>query len=463
MPARKDLDAKALEVLGAARLAELLMEIGAGDAGVRRRLRLALAGARGPTEVAREVRKRLATIGRSQAFVDWRARRALADDLETQRRAIVEQVAPADAATAHELMWLFFELADGVLGRSDDSSGVLGAIFRTAVTHLSTLAAAARPDSEMLAKRVLAALKEDAYGQCDRLIECLAPALGRRGLAHLKRELTPLLDAPPEGSDRHAHIIAEIGRHSIRRALQAIADAEGDVDGFIDWIDAGTRRVPRIAAEIARRLLAACRAEEALEALERADKRGWSDSAWEDARIAALEALGRSEDAQAARWSVFERSLSASHLRDLLKRLPEFDAVDAESRALKYAAGVKSVLQAVSFLTSWPAHEQAAAVIERRAAELDGDQWEILPRIAETLAGRYPLAATLVLRALVEFTLKNSRSSRYRHAVRDLLDCGSLARAVGDFGRFEPHEAWLARLRREHGFKRSFWAMVDTS
>lgn len=39
--------------------------------GAERRLRLALAGAEGPAEVARAVRKRLAEIGRSTAF-DWK-------------------------------------------------------------------------------------------------------------------------------------------------------------------------------------------------------------------------------------------------------------------------------------------------------------------------------------------------------------------------------------------------------
>src|SRR6266702_3261480 len=114
MASKKALTAKNLEPLGAERLAELLIEVSAGDAAARRRLRLELAGAAGAGEVAKEVRKRLTAIARSRAFVDWQHRRALLEDLETQRRAIVEQVAKADAAEALELMWRFLDLAGGV-------------------------------------------------------------------------------------------------------------------------------------------------------------------------------------------------------------------------------------------------------------------------------------------------------------------------------------------------------------
>ena len=62
--AKKTLNIGNLEALGAARLAELLMEISEGNAAAKRLLRLALAGAVSPAEVAKQVRKRLATIAR---------------------------------------------------------------------------------------------------------------------------------------------------------------------------------------------------------------------------------------------------------------------------------------------------------------------------------------------------------------------------------------------------------------
>ena len=52
MASNKTLNAKNLEKLGAARLAELLMEISAGDTVAKRRLRLELAGAASHVELA---------------------------------------------------------------------------------------------------------------------------------------------------------------------------------------------------------------------------------------------------------------------------------------------------------------------------------------------------------------------------------------------------------------------------
>jgi len=116
--------------------------------------------------------------------------------------------------------------------------------------------------------------------------------------------------------------------------------------------------VPEIAAEIARRLLSAGRAEEAWRTIEASKQRrgesgwDWPDFEWEDARIDVLGALGRAEDCQAARWECFERSFSARHLRAYLKPLPDFDDIAAEKRALDYAQVSRKRLQALSFCLS---------------------------------------------------------------------------------------------------------------
>jgi hypothetical protein len=62
---------------------------------------------------------------------------------------------------------------------------------------------------------------------------------------------------------------------------------------------------------------------------------------------------------------------------------------------------------------------------------------------------------------VIDFSLRNGRSTRYRHAARHLLDCSGLSSAIEDFGSFEPHDAYEARLRREHARKSSFWSSVD--
>ncbi|MCC6719437.1 MAG: hypothetical protein IT555_16260 [Acetobacteraceae bacterium] len=482
MAASKTLTAKNLEALGAERLAALLMEIGTGNAVIKRRLRLELAGQASPREVANAVRKRLAAIDRARGFVDWQNRRALVDDLEVQHRAIVDPLAKADPAEALDLMWRFVALANGIFARCDDSSGAVAGVFDGAVASLGRIAEAARADPRDLAERTFQALLQNGYGQHDTLIAALTPALGAVGLAHLKtRMLAAQREPVRKVADADRQLIAwsstgpihadELENSSRRRAMQlalmAIADAQGDVDGYIAQQDESARKMPRIAAGIATRLLAAGRADEAWQMLEAAQHRrgggsddDWPDYEWEDARIAVMEARGQAGDAQAARWSCFERALSAPHLRAYLKRLPDFEDVEAESRALDLVCKHHHVLAALAFLVSWPALDRAAALVHARAGEIDGNRYEILSPAANALAGRHPLAATVLLRAMIDFTLDHARASRYRHAARHLADCGGLAASIADFGGRETHDVYAARLRAAHGRKAAFWSLV---
>ncbi|MGO9768660.1 MAG: DUF6880 family protein [Roseiarcus sp.] len=478
MVMKKTVNAKNLEAFGAERLAELLIEISGGNAVVKRRLRLELAGAQNPAALAREIRKRLATMARSRTFVDWRSRRALADDLETQRRAIIEQAVKVDVAEALDLTWGFLALANSIFERCDDSSGTMIGIFGAATSDLGELAKTANTDPKGLADHAFQALIENNYGQFDYLISALRPALGEDGLEHLKQRMIALSREPvkklPEKERRKigwssAGPIYEddiANRHqasAIHLALKEIADAQGDVDSFIAQYDRQTRKVPRIAAQIARRLLAAGRTEEALRMIGAAEhaRSDWPGFEWEDARIDVLDALGRCDDTQAARWLCFERSLSSMHLRAYLKGLPDFDDVEVETRAFDYAEKNKVPLRALSSLASWPALDRATNLVINRSEELNGDEYEILTPAANALAGKHPLAATLLLRAMVDFSLDQGRTSRYKHASRHLLECASLALSIQDFGKFGTHEAFVEKLRAKHGKKGSFWSLVS--
>jgi Family of unknown function (DUF6880) len=476
MTSKKTLNKRNLEALGAERLAELLIEVGTGNAGVKRRIRLELASAQSPIEVSKEIRKRLTTIARSRSFIDWQNRRGLVEDLETQRRAIVDQVGRMDPGEGLELMWRFMALANSVFARCDDSSGTVGSIFHAACRDLGQITQAAKVSSDELVERAFNALIDNDYGQYDELIGVLSPTLGRRGLDRLKQRFMDLSNAPrekPKDKDRkligwggggpiYADDVAARHRESvIRLALEEIADAQGDADAYIAQQSDKGKTVPKIAAEIAQRLLKAGRAKEAWSAINAVDENraGWIPYEWEEVRLEVMEALGRKQEAQAFRWQCFERTLSSAHLHAYLKRLPQFEDIDAEERAMATALRFSEVHQALAFLVSWPALEKAAALVLARARELNGDHYEVLSPAADALAGKYPLAATLLLRAMIDFALKHNRVKRYRHAARHLAECDSLAAAIGDFGDFESHEQYTARLKSEHGRKTSFWTV----
>jgi hypothetical protein len=79
----------------------------------------------------------------------------------------------------------------------------------------------------------------------------------------------------------YADEMAERSRISTARlALMEIADALGDVDAFIQQYDDKARKVPKIAAQIVRRLLVAGRTEEAWQTISATEHRRRTNS-WE--------------------------------------------------------------------------------------------------------------------------------------------------------------------------------------
>ena len=476
MAAGKAFDRKRIAALGAERLAGILFDLAQGDAAIKRRLRLELAGSAGAGEVAGEIRKRLVTIARSRSAIDWNRIRALARDLEDQRRAIVTHVAPTQPADAFDLLWQLLELAPGLYGRCDDSNGEISAVMAEALADLGRVAPAAKPAPGVLAGKVFAAVCANDHGQFDGLIPLLSGLLGAEGLMSLRVKFEALAADPPKPAPTSERRVIgwssrgalyeddlAIRRHArlVQSALTEIADALGDVDGYAARFSPAEQANPAIAARIAERLLAAGRAGAAMAALDRAElqrrSRGvWPD--WDRVRIDALEALGRAEEAQRLRWSLFEARLDAGYLKAYLKRLPDFDNDAAEERALAYAAAFADFYQGLAFLVAWPAPGSAARMILARHDELDGNFYEYLTPAAEALEARHPLAATLALRAMIDFALDKARTKRYPHAARHLQTCADLAKQIGNYNGHVKHEAYVAALKAKHGRKAGFWS-----
>jgi hypothetical protein len=316
------------------------------------------------------------------------------------------------------------ELAEPVINRVDDSNGSVGDVFQSACEDLGVIAGKARPDPVGLADQVFTALSANDYGVFDGLVTAMIPALGDAGTAHLKNRLAQALaDRPRKAGDRDLHASV------VRSALQDIADGQTDVDAYIALVPVQDRSRPQMGADIGRRLLAAGRTIEALAALENArpNKRteqaghnddfylsGYGDGgAWEEVYIEALDAAGQKEQAQQLRWAAFEERLSAIRLRAYLKKLPDFEDVEAEERAMRHALEFRSFPAALDFLRGWPDQARAARLVLTRAAEIDGNLYYLLVPAVQLIEGKHPLAATLLRRAMIEDTLDGTKSSRY--------------------------------------------------
>ena len=451
------LNAKNLQLLGRKRLAELLVNISAGDAGVKRRLRLELAIVVGPEAVLRLARTRLGSVAKAKSKVPVKQLPALLLDLAVHHDAIVRSTGAAHPELRMEMLWLLLAAHRSVRNRCP--FGIAMSDFHHEVIRdLGDAAAAALPDPARLAEEVFQGLIGGGVFN-ERLIPTLAPTMGAEGLAHLKQRL------------RARDTTSRVGRSRLMR----IAEAEGDPDEYVRLNPPEERKRPWYAADVARVLLAADRAGDALRILDEAeggpeakDPYGEPEFDWADARIAALDALGRHEEAQEQRWQCFDLRLSAPHLRALLARFPDFDSMEAEERAFDHAERSHDPLAVLDFLVSWPDLARASALVLRQVEALNGRARGILERAAEALAARFPLAATLVLRRMIDTILADEGMirrtrrvrSRLRIAARYLTDCAGLAAGIADFGQLPSHEDYVALLRKRYDFDDVFWSWV---
>ncbi|MFN6982681.1 MAG: DUF6880 family protein [Brevundimonas sp.] len=392
----KRLNAASLASLGADRLGELLMQAADGDALLKRRLRLVLAAEAGIEPLTAELDKRLTALAVGRVRVSWRKRPDLLRDLDMLRRAVVEDLAPVAPVAGLDRMIDWFDLFRGLTLRVKDLRGDMTAAFEAAAPDLWTAAQAAL-DDEAAIGRLAAAIERHPLDYA-RWIGAAGEAL----TPELSRALLNRLD------------IAS-GARGLRTAIRRLADRAEDLDLWLSLATPDEKGAPDFAAAAARRLLAAGRVVEARQALEAALKPtaanrrftfGRSPSAgpptltpaWESASIDLLEAEGRKAEAQDLRWAMFERDLSASALRTYLSRLPDFDDVEALDRALAHAATYADFETALGFLMDWPAHREAATLVERRVGEVRSPlamkaDW------AARLAQKYPDAAERLLDA----------------------------------------------------------------
>ena len=73
------------------------------------------------------------------------------------------------------------------------------------------------------------------------------------------------------------------------------------------------------------------------------------------------------------------------------------------------------------------------------------------------MARGHPAGAVLLYRVLAEAVLSAGKSKYYRYAIDDLREATLLAEGIADLRGIEEHEAFMARLRSQHGRKWSFW------
>ncbi len=467
-------------------IALILEEVGQSPA-FKKRVTAAIAALQGPDTVAAVIDRRLAALEKARGYIDWQKRKAFAADLDATVTTMLSDLRPLDAGMALDRLTRFLATADATLERVDDSSGQIHAVFETAAEAAVGIAVALPPETtEAFATRLVAGLARDGFGFFGAILDTLVPKLPTDSLDRFDAVLVDALAAVPKPAPKTGHPAFAAGetewerryyRQKLGKLRQAVADARGHVDAFIALETQIAPDRPDVAA-VAERLLTASRPEEALDWIRRKPRGGGTaltvetlldgasglrasapDRTALEARI--LDALGRKDEAQALRWDRFERTLDPQTLRDYLAKLPDFEDEEALERAFALAETRKDPHFGLYFLVGWPNLDRADRLVLARRTEWSGRNWEVLAPAADALAPDHPLAASLLYRVLIDDILERARSNAYGHAARDLAKLKALADEM-EPGSLEPdHASYVAGLRRAHGRKYGFWALME--
>lgn len=453
MATKKQLDIKTVKKLGVTRLAEILMDTSTRDSQLKRQIKLETVGLKGPTDLAKAIRQRLATLKRARSYLDWDEAASLSRELHNHLMLVRVKVLPTDSDLGRELLWEFLKVSKQVLYRVN---GNLDGVFEKAIDLLAEIEGIASANVTRLVSNVMECLSQNDYYQFDDLIAKMKPNLGTLGLQQLKIALQDQLQRLPS---RDTLNYLGFSAERITVYLREVADAEEDADAYIALIDPSQRTKPSIAKKIADRLVKAKRYEEALEAL-KATADVDKQKSWYDTYITVLEQLGQHGASQEARWEYFRSAGSKSYLRDYLKQLDEVQAFDKEEEALDLVARDCSVRTALTFLVEWPDFRRAAQLVFDRCSEFDGYSYEYIARAAIILETHSPLASMLLLRVLIDYALDNKNVRRYKHAARHLDDCVRLDSKIAEYGDRETNESYCRRLQLTHRRKLAFWRHV---
>ena len=467
-----------LAALGPDRLIGLILGETARNSTFKKLVTAALAALQGPDAVAAMIDRRLAALESAQGYIDWQKRRAFAADLNATVTVIVDELRPLDASAALERLRRFLDGADAVLNRVDDSTGAVQGVYERASEAFVETAANLPPAAvAQLATSLVGSFAADPFGPLGTLLGEIILLLDGDTLSEIDAALAEAaLGMAKGGEARNETAYRRVAaRGQILRLRQVIADRRNDTDAFIAIeTEIASGREDRVS--IAQRLLAAGRAEEALDWIRRTPEKGLHIVTRADLiagydprgpererqalEIDILDALGRSDEAQALRWALFARDLDAPMLRAYLAKLPDFEDEEALLKALDHVESFANPHRALAFLVTWPDLMRAARLVEGNREVWQGEHYPVLAPAADALAQDHPLAATILYRRLLDGILDAGRSAAYTHGARYLLELDTLAERL-ETGAISPAPAaYREAVRCDHGRKHAFWGLL---
>lgn len=441
---------KKLIALGPEKLADALLEMAVNYDEVDNLVERLVAT---PKEKVKRFKAKLSGLKRGRRFIDWREAGSFARELAGLLVDLEESV--EDGKTGVELVARFFECDRAIFDRCDDSSGMVGDVFRYDANKLFTRFAAKCPDKRWLAKCIIKLFGGNDYGARDNLLESAAEFLSKENLRELADQFWQLAE---EEKDTYR-------QRRWYSGVEELADQLGDAPLFekarlAAWGEPGTAAC----LDIAEVYLKTGEPQTALAWIERDKDPG---AFQEDKRDQLLQTiyteLGESEKVSEIAWKRFRSYRSIRNLEELLTviGIEKKEEVIAE-QAGEILAEKKFSASDAEFLLETDCLEQAEKYLLQSVEQFNGDFYGSLLPLAKAMEKtKRHLAASMLYRALLNSILKRGQTKTYPHGIRYLKKLDALTPAVNNWQQFPSHEMFKKELRAAHGRKYSFWGKYD--
>jgi tetratricopeptide (TPR) repeat protein len=406
-------------------------------------------------------------------FVDWREMHSYSRGIEEVIQSVAELLRDGYPDEVIELTEHALLRVEESIERVDDSDGSMGMILETLrALHLAACRKA-RPDPEVLARRLF---DRELHGEWDTFsgaAESYASVLGERGLEVYRRLAEAEWAKVPKLGPKDRHTGSNGERFRITQIMESLARQAGDVDSLV----AVKQRDLSSAydyLEIAGSYRDAGRHDLALEWAERGVKAfpDRTDSRLREFLADEYHRRRRHGDAMAIVWSRFAESPQLEEYR-LLKKHADRTKGWAKWRPKALACVRESIAKAKAGSAHRAGHWATRAdqsdlvriLLWERKVE---DAW------AEAIAGgcieslwmelaakrgkRHPADSLPIYQRQIEPTLRQKDNRAYRAAIGLLREVRRLMVRLGQASDFGPY---LATIRAGHKAKRNFVKLLE--
>jgi len=437
-----------LSKLGATRLADALAYLSSRTEGGTEYVEALLLTSE---EAKKRFKSKLAGLKRRRKYIDWRAAPDFARELELILATLHEGV--DDPKTGLELVGEFFACDGAIFERSDDSSGLIGDIFRYDARNLFIAYASRCTDKSFVCDLLLRLYEHDDYGVRTELIARASKFLPQKEMRALVDDFWERAKAEPLDS-------YEAGKWWI--GVELLARQLGDPGLFEKArLTANPELSSPTCMEIAEVYLENDDPEMALFWMERISPTDRFRADAQDQLLYSIyEKLENREKMAETAWRMFRNCRGRSTLDMLLQALGESERERVIEEQVEPIMGSATLsYDDAAFLVDMGRLDDASEYLFRYRDQLNGNLYQFLLPLAKALeeGGRF-LGATLVYRSLLESILNRAQSRYYHHGVRYLKKLDVLSPSVKDWRGLPPHEDYKEGLLEVHGRKRSFWS-----